>query len=164
MCGHKKGRRYQKDGKKTLCVHELDDATDAYEWSFVAVPAQRCAGVVKHLEAKADAMDVLKSLQEGSVSLSEAESRLMCDYIDGLRQKAAAAEEYLALQKNKVMAHLCADRSPEEAAVLKAAVDRMTPHELFRLYQNAARHEETAKPKLAAKQKSAGKTNHEFLI
>lgn len=42
-CGHKKGQQY--DGK--LCHGVLTGAADAYEWSFVAVPAQRQAGVVK---------------------------------------------------------------------------------------------------------------------
>lgn len=43
MCGHISGQVY--DGK--LCCVELTGAADAYEWSFVAVPAQRKAGVVK---------------------------------------------------------------------------------------------------------------------
>jgi hypothetical protein len=42
-CLHKKGMEY--DGK--TCVHILDEPTDAYEWSFVAVPAQKRAGVTK---------------------------------------------------------------------------------------------------------------------
>ena len=42
-CGHVRGERY--DGK--LCCTVLSGATDAYEWSFVAVPAQRAAGVTK---------------------------------------------------------------------------------------------------------------------
>ena len=42
-CEHQKGQRY--GGK--LCYRELREAVDAYEWSFVAVPAQRAAGVVK---------------------------------------------------------------------------------------------------------------------
>ena len=44
-CGHTAGRRYE--GK--LCYAVLQGVTDAYEWSFVAVPAQRAAGVVKGL-------------------------------------------------------------------------------------------------------------------
>ena len=40
-CGHVKGQMY---GEK-LCFMELKDPKDAYEWSFVAVPAQREAGV-----------------------------------------------------------------------------------------------------------------------
>lgn len=42
-CAHVPGQTY--DG--ALCFRELKDITDAYEWSFVAVPAQRAAGVVK---------------------------------------------------------------------------------------------------------------------
>jgi HK97 family phage prohead protease len=42
-CEHQKGMEY--DGKK--CCVILDEPTDAYEWSFVAVPAQKAAGVTK---------------------------------------------------------------------------------------------------------------------
>lgn len=42
-CGHRKGEYY--DGIQ--CVAILRDAVDAYEFSFVAVPAQRSAGVLK---------------------------------------------------------------------------------------------------------------------
>ncbi len=45
-CHHVKGRRY--DGKK--CFLSLEDISDAYEWSFVAVPAQVGAGVTKKFE------------------------------------------------------------------------------------------------------------------
>lgn len=46
-CGHVKGREY--GGK--LCHAVLRGARDAYEWSFVAVPAQRNAGVTKAFSA-----------------------------------------------------------------------------------------------------------------
>ncbi|MFR8292552.1 MAG: hypothetical protein ACLVBB_11750, partial [Dysosmobacter welbionis] len=42
-CQHTPGQRYGEQ----LCYLELRDPTDAYEWSFVAVPAQRKAGVLK---------------------------------------------------------------------------------------------------------------------
>jgi len=45
-CTHVRGEIY---GDK-LCFAELDGASDAYEWSFVAVPAQRNAGVMKRFE------------------------------------------------------------------------------------------------------------------
>lgn len=44
-CGHIKGRHY--GGALCFCV--LDGITDAYEWSFVAVPAQKNAGVTKRM-------------------------------------------------------------------------------------------------------------------
>ena len=44
-CGHHKGEHY--DGQ--LCCAILREPMDAYEFSFVAVPAQRAAGVLKAL-------------------------------------------------------------------------------------------------------------------
>lgn len=43
-CVHVKGRMYS----NKMCHTILDNITDAYEWSFVAVPAQVNAGVTKH--------------------------------------------------------------------------------------------------------------------
>ncbi len=45
VCGHQKGEYY--DGQ--LCCAILKEPMDAYEFSFVAVPAQREAGVLKAL-------------------------------------------------------------------------------------------------------------------
>ena len=45
-CGHIKGRFYS--GK--LCTALLTSPADAYEWSFVAVPAQKASGVTKGFE------------------------------------------------------------------------------------------------------------------
>lgn len=42
-CAHVKGKSYG----GSVCYTTLDGITDVYEWSFVAVPAQRAAGVVK---------------------------------------------------------------------------------------------------------------------
>lgn len=63
-CHHVKGRRY--DGKK--CFVSLEDISDAYEWSFVAVPAQVRAGVTKKFEE-----DISQSTDtaEENVQLSE---------------------------------------------------------------------------------------------
>lgn len=46
-CGHQKGEHY--DGQ--LCCVILKEPMDAYEFSFVAVPAQREAGVIKGIGA-----------------------------------------------------------------------------------------------------------------
>jgi hypothetical protein len=42
-CAHEKGKRYG----GTVCHAILSEPTDVYEWSFVAVPAQPGAGVLK---------------------------------------------------------------------------------------------------------------------
>lgn len=56
-CTHIKGRTYGDQ----LCYTTLDEVNDVYEWSFVAVPAQRHAGVTKtlggvHCDAETEAL------------------------------------------------------------------------------------------------------------
>mgnify|MGYP006967145312 FL=1 len=54
-CGHQKGEYY--DGQ--VCCAILREPVDAYEFSFVAVPAQRSAGVLKAMSGKAPALKAL---------------------------------------------------------------------------------------------------------
>lgn len=58
-CGHIKGRSYQ----GALCYTTLDGISDAYEWSFVAVPAQKYAGVTKTLGGSTAAQPETKMLE-----------------------------------------------------------------------------------------------------
>lgn len=46
-CPHWAGRSYAKEGGPQLCTFTLASVTDAYEYSLVAVPAQRNAGICK---------------------------------------------------------------------------------------------------------------------
>ena len=55
--GHIKGEEY--DGK--LCFGELQNPKEAYEFSFVAVPAQRGVGVTKGVDDLGGAVELLKS-------------------------------------------------------------------------------------------------------
>ncbi len=65
-CTHEKGEEYNGD----LCHGILSGAKDAYEWSFVAVPAQRRAGVIK-----------------SAVRQMEEEARLGRRYLKSLRRE-----------------------------------------------------------------------------
>ena len=46
-CRHFRGRSYEKEGGPQVCTFTLAGVKDAYEFSLVAVPAQRSAGVTK---------------------------------------------------------------------------------------------------------------------
>ena len=59
-CSHVKGQTY--GGK--LCYFQLEGPQDAYEWSFVAVPAQREAGVVKRFGRESDELAKLRKEAE----------------------------------------------------------------------------------------------------
>ena len=86
MCPHRKGETY--GGK--LCCGELTEPYDAYEWSFVAVPAQKNAGVTKTAYGKEIDMDgIMKKLSRGqSATFSDRDCKKLLEYIDSLKQSA----------------------------------------------------------------------------
>jgi hypothetical protein len=51
-CPHWPGKSYDKEGGAQVCTFLLDGARDAYEFSLVAVPAQKAAGVSKSYTGK----------------------------------------------------------------------------------------------------------------
>lgn len=101
-CDHQGGKTY--GGK--LCYFTLQKPTDAYEWSFVAVPAQRKAGVIKSFvhETGSDLKRMLAShpgcLQQ--LEALEKEARLGRSYMEGLRRElirlAGLSDEALDLK------------------------------------------------------------------
>ena len=92
-CKHTKGRTYGKQ----LCYGILTNPTDAYEWSFVAVPAQRNAGVTKSFfkEEKTlqKGLDVLKSAT-GDTVLTEKQAEEIREYIRELEELSSEALTY----------------------------------------------------------------------
>ncbi len=69
-CPHHPGQMYT----GTRCHAILDDITDAYEWSFVAIPAQREAGVTKRFSERTEP-DLTEKIAHLSRALDEAETR-----------------------------------------------------------------------------------------
>jgi hypothetical protein len=51
-CRHWPGKSYEKEGGQQVCTFTLAGAKDAYEFSLVAVPAQKTAGVSKSYTGK----------------------------------------------------------------------------------------------------------------
>lgn len=88
LCGHVKGRVYE--GKR--CIAKLEHPTDAYEWSFVAVPAQPLAGVVKGYGGGNSLRQMLAGLgQEGpwreELRRLEKDAAVGRTYLEGLRKE-----------------------------------------------------------------------------
>ena len=103
LCSHVKGRTYE--GKR--CIARLADPTDAFEWSFVAVPAQPRAGVVKSFRKAGTLEQLLSSLdQEGpwreELKALRRQAEMGRRYLDGLRQETVRlgllAEEGLGVR------------------------------------------------------------------
>ena len=110
-CGHEKGKEY--GGQ--LCWADLEGAKDAYEFSFVAVPAQPAAGVVK------------------SVRPGEAQAAAR------LEEEAALGRKYLdRLRAEVVRMALLADQELDGRAV-KSLADKLSHRELEELARSFAR-------------------------
>lgn len=77
VCAHSAGKFYG----DTLCYEKIDGVTDAYEWSFVAVPAQRNAGVTKAARENTRS-EIMKAR-------AESERSFACLYREELMSRAA---------------------------------------------------------------------------
>ncbi|MBR4101743.1 MAG: hypothetical protein IKK51_07720 [Oscillospiraceae bacterium] len=99
-CGHIDGRMY---GEKQ-CHTILDDIRDAYEWSFVAVPAQVAAGVTKHFSAKEDTvMEMEKRFEQQEKLLAQVEYSVRHEVMQLCsRTKSAAVSKALCMAAEKM--------------------------------------------------------------
>lgn len=111
-CEHFNGRSYN----GALAYTILEDAKDAYEFSFVAVPAQREAGVTKAFDYSQKGItmtDIIKSLRdcENQVVLSKAQARSLADKISSLDEEAELGREYKKSLASEVVS-LCSKAMP----------------------------------------------------
>lgn len=95
-CRHIKGKEYNSNGVKSQCVHILDGATDAYEVSLVAIPAQRNAGACKQFEA-----DDTGQTGNGDIVDNSAETNTENKDFNELDLEIKAVESFIFTQKSK---------------------------------------------------------------
>ena len=130
------------------CHVILTNPTDAYEWSFVAVPAQRNAGVAKSMKKKgADTIvctseipeEIMKSALDakGNVTLSPVQIKAFNDYIENMKSDAElgrtgrneAEKEIIALSAftlpdadTEMLCNIMKKLSGEEVVMLRKAL------------------------------------------
>ena len=115
-CPHEKGEVY--GGQ--LCWADLVGAKDAYEWSFVAVPAQKNAGVIKSMKGDMERL-------EREAALGRKYLELLRDEVVRLGHLSGQGLEHGVLQR--IVKRL---EEPELAALKKAfesQVDKLYPME-----------------------------------
>lgn len=170
-CNHQKGKTY--GGR--LCYAELINPYDAYEWSFVAVPAQREAGVTKSFKREMGRNEktmegIMKSLEKkAEVAFTKAECEKLFDYIKELEKSAAAGREYRQSLEAEFV-RLMAITEPEisECAVKAAMIglDTANLKEFIAAYKKKAEGVLPVKPQLCGgkKDRSKASKNNEFTI
>lgn len=114
-CRHVKGRTY--NGK--LCWGELLGAKDAYEWSFVAVPAQKDAGVLKGMKV------TLKELSERYPELA--------GELSELEREAQVGRRYVAGLRGEVLRLAAMSWGGVEPALLRGMIEKLDHEELTAL-------------------------------
>ena len=137
-CQHVPGQRYGEQ----LCYLELREPTDAYEWSFVAVPAQRRAGVLKRY---------------GPEDAGTAQ----------LRAQAELGRKYLReLRREVTRLAMLADDGVDGGALAKAAEHLAEPEllELKRVYEAQAARRFPPSPQLRRRGAARTEDETEFLI
>lgn len=113
-CGHQKGQHY--DGQ--LCVAVLKEPVDAYEFSFVAVPAQPNAGVLKGMGGR-------------RVSLKElADAHGAQEEYRNLYKLAGLGQEYERQLGDEVVRMCLALELGMEERMLRGAVEKLSAEEL----------------------------------
>ena len=164
-CNHCAGE--QVNGQ--LCCRVLSKPADAYEWSFVAVPAQPGAGVSKAYvmqEGGAGMEVILKKL--GQDTLSQGEGLQLKAHIAQLEKAAAYGRAFKSGLEKEVLRLAYAFRPNADCNILKTAVERMELDELqeFKKLFEADGHNFLAcTPQLAGAPKAAAKPeNTEFKI
>lgn len=168
-CNHRKGRHYRVGGKSKLCFFELSEPIDAYEWSFVAVPAQPKAGVVKSYKTvECDAMnvrDLLKSATNGVVTLSENQAELLFKEFEEMNSLVGEAGEFLKRKKSKIIKSIAPGCSDKALTVLMAALDRLEPEELYKLYYESTKSAVPEAPQLKSVfNKKENESNRFFMV
>ncbi len=156
-CEHEKGQTY--GGK--LCFAELREPVDAYEWSFVAVPAQRKAGVLKKFGRNNEKKELEKLLKEnGSESCRE-------EY-EKLKRQAQLGKSYIeGLRSDLIKLALTSDDAID-CEIYKGIADKLDEKELVelrRVYQRRADAMFPVQTQLAEKPRdSAREEKSSFLI
>lgn len=167
-CKHIIGKKY--GGR--LCVGILEDALDAYEWSFVAVPAQKEAGVTKSFEFKKGGInvnDITKCLKsgDGDVVLSRSDANALYSYFEELDEDAMLGREYKKSLKKELLS-LCRDTLPQlDLETFDKVASIMTAKEML-TFKSAFEKQQAAKnmpsPQLARAKKETKPALNGFRI
>lgn len=164
-CMHHKGENYN----GTICYGELINPTDAYEWSFVAIPAQKEAGVIKAFSGKERNMtEILKSIENSeAVTLSKEDSAKLNKYFNSLKKQAADGAVY----RNSLIAEVLkysAIVQPEISRTTMETVAKSLGIEELREFKDAYSKKAAdflpPRPQLLSEKTITNNTNTEFRI
>lgn len=141
VCEHRKGISYN----GAVCHAVLEEPTDAYEWSFVAVPAQREAGVIKSCGGEFTAQGELEEL----------------------RRLAEFGKQYRTQLENRVVKYVAIAQPEIPAETMRRTAQQMSAEDL-QAFEQAFRKQAEAvlplAPQLASVQEESPQCNQEYCL
>ncbi len=130
-CEHIRGKEYS--GK--LCYGILEKPFDAYEWSFVAVPSQREAGVTKSFISSDEITKILKKTGD-SFSLSKEQANGISSYIAQLEETKKEADFFKEKLLEKLKKYTLLAFPEIDTDGIISAFKKMETAELLKLSEN----------------------------
>ncbi len=146
-CTHINSKTY--GGK--LCYSILSDAKDAYEFSFVAVPAQRGAGVTKSFDIKEDfnMKDIIKTIEEcdSDITISKSQASRLSSYIEDLKEEAELAGRYKDELVREVVKLFALNFPHMDTKIFSSVASVMTSKELISFRDGLKKSKNVSVPK-----------------
>lgn len=142
-CEHTHGAKYN----NKLCYSVLGDPTDAYEWSFVAVPAQKNAGVTKRYSERQgvsrkeegrqeerfrqpEELAKLFEIAQRSIVLTKEEAMHLGQYLETLKRQAEQGKAFRKWKEKQVKSFFLLQYPELSVEMAGSVVQKMTDEEL----------------------------------
>ena len=162
LCSHSKGHYY--DGR--LCFAVLEEPTDAYDWSFVAVPAQKAAGVTKNYKTGVDNMDIEKRIFSGGEQTFTAdEMMILAEKLRSLNERAADGDAYrtrLVTDINKMAAIAVPALKKDTLSFITSNMSAVQLEDLCHALTEKAAAVMPVKPQLSAVRNTVKANNNDY--
>ncbi len=159
-CEHQPSKTY--NGKR--CYTILEEAQDAYEFSFVAVPAQKNAGVTKAYSKTEecnmeDYLTTIKACSDEGITLTGKQASGLADYLARLEDEAKLGEAYKK-ELSKAVSALLRQKLPQlDAGLIQSVVSVMTAEELIG-FKKGLQERKEPQPQLMTKQEHGSRKDY----
>lgn len=172
-CKHAQGETI--NGK--VCYAVLSEPSDAYEWSFVAVPAQKNAGVSKSasitklsntIEAYTPE-EILNSItkSKNNVTLTPTQIKTVEKYINEMKAHANVGKEKKAQAKKEIIALSAFTLPDADTTMMASLLDKLNTDEIFMLkkaFEKKAASSLSFEPSFCTENKKSNCDNSQFKI
>ena len=141
-CLHKPGKKYIVDNIEQLCYLSLREPIDAYEWSFVTIPAQINAGIIKNFPKK-DYVDFLSITDEDPIKITKSMNQThkgcllsssavnsLVKYISNLQKESQIVHSFLSDIRKDVKKMLSISQHSLTSSMIDNIVDNLSDTEL----------------------------------